>query len=214
MKTSIKILKYGLPVLGIQTLNMLMFPVVKIIMANTLGVVSVGIFELATKVAYSLRTFFEKGLFALMPEFSKLHKLNDRGSSEILLKKVSNFTKKLMYFGVPLFVTLALCSPFLLKLWLNKAYDPEILQGYLLLQPGIIVGLLALPSYYALLATKNQKICFYEAVIRTILTFIIILVLFLALPLNSIVIYTAISLSVVFSNFYLMYSFRKKIKHV
>lgn len=213
-KISIQILKYGLPVLGIQTLNMLMFPVVKIIMANNLGVVSVGVFELATKVAYSIRTFFEKGLFALMPEFSMLHDLNDRGSNEVLQKKVRFFTKKLMYLGVPIFVLAALCSPFVLKLWLNTAYNPEILHGYLLLQPGIIVGLLALPSYYALLATKNQKICFYEAVIRTITTIFIILVMFLFLPLSSVLIYTAITLSVVFSNFYLMYSFRNRMKHV
>ncbi len=212
-KTSTKILKYGLPVLGIQTLNMLMFPVVKIIMANNLGVVSVGVFELASKVAYSLRTFFEKGLFALMPEFANLHKFNDKGSSEILQNKVSFFTKKLMYYGVPLFVLAAICSPFALKLWLNKSYNPEILIGYLLLQPGVIVGLIALPSYYALLATKNQNICFQEAVIRVMLTLFIILILFLLLPLSSILIYTAISLSVIFSNFYLMYSFRTKIKH-
>ena len=211
-KTSNKILKYGFPVLGIQVFNMLMFPLIKIIMANTLGVVHVGFFELATKAAYSLRTFFEKGLFALLPEFSTMYPFEDEGSINKIKLTVKSITKKLFYFGIPAFIIFSIISPFILKLWLGKSYNDEILLGFLLLQPGIIVGLLALPSYYALLAMKKQVICFYEAILRTTLSVIFIFVYMKVLPITPLIIYIFISLSVVISNLYIIFMFRFKTK--
>lgn len=214
LKSSNKILKYGFPVLGIQALNMLMFPVIKVIMANYLGVIHVGFFELASKAAYSLRTFFEKGLFALMPEISRLHQPDDEKSNKKIQSMVNSFTKKLFYFGIPFFIVFSIISPFLLKFWLNESYNSEILKGFLLIQPGIVTGLLALPSYYALLATKNQSICFYEALLRTILSVSFIIIYNTVFPISSLVIYISISLSVIISNLYVIFSFRKRVLYV
>jgi O-antigen/teichoic acid export membrane protein len=213
LQTSNKILKYGFPVLGVQILNMLMFPVIKVIMANYLGVIHVGFFELATKAAYSLRTFFEKGLFALMPEFSKLHITDDKENMNKIRAKVNAITKKLLYFGLPLFILFSALSPILLKFWLNESYNLEILKGFLILQPGIIIGLFALPSYYALLATKNQDKCFYEALIRTILSITLIYLYIHVLTINELVMYVLISISVIISNIYIIFIFRKKTLH-
>lgn len=206
-----EIIKYGLPVFGIQVLNMLMFPIIKIVISKFFGITHVGFFELATKAAYAIRTLFEKGLFALLPEYAKIfYAQNDNSSRSVeLVRKVKSTTFKLLYFGVSVFVLFSIFSPILLKIWLGANYCKEILYGFLLLQPGIITGLLALPSYYALMATNRQYICFNEALIRTILANLFLLLFFLNL--NYLFAFIFVSLSVVLSNAYVIYTFFKRV---
>ena len=211
-KNNIKqLLNFGLSIIGMQVFNMLSFPFIKIVLSNTIGIDAVGIFELATKAGYAVRTLFEKGLFALMPEISYLSKKHNNlnESKAVVYEKVMKFSKYLVYFAVPFFILLSISAPLWLKLWLGINYNKSILMGYLLLQPGIIAGLLALPSFYALMATDNQIKCFIESVIRALIIFALFALFFF----YRISIYEAfifLSISVIISNLYIITTFRMK----
>ncbi len=207
----IRLVKYGLPLLGIQVVNILMFPFIKVIISRVFGVEFVGFFELASKAAYSFRTLFEKGLFALLPEFSKFSEsyFKDIISRQKLRQHVYRMTKSIVLYGIPFILTIALLSKILLKVWLNNSFNEKIYIGFLLLQPGIIVGLLALPSYYALMAIRRQIYCFFESVIRILLAFILFS-LFFKHGVNFVESFLFVSLAVIASNVFVMLSFKYK----
>ena len=56
LRQSKQLLNYGMPILGMQITNMMMFPIIKILISNTLGVIHVSFFELAQRSAYAFRT--------------------------------------------------------------------------------------------------------------------------------------------------------------
>jgi len=213
---SLKIIKqlltFGIPLLGIQTVNVIMFPFIKIVISRFFGIEFVGFFELATKAAYSFRTLFEKGLFALLPEFSKHSEtyFTDNMSREKLREGVLRMTKIVAKFGIPTLVLVSLFSGFLLKLWLNKSFTPSIHTGFLLLQPGIIVGLVSLPAYYALMAMRKQVYCFMESIIRLLITFVMFS-LFFIIKLDFVYVFIFVSTAVVASNVFVLFSFRYKV---
>lgn len=206
-----ELIAYGIPLFGIQVLNILMFPVIKIVISNIFGVSFVGYFELAQKAAYSIRTLFQKGLFALLPEFAQASNFfNDISARNNLKTKVKNITKVLIFYGVPFFLVVALISKYLLIFWLGDEYNEEVLYGYLLFQPGIILGMLALPSYYALMAINKPNICFNEALLRLILVSLLFL-LFLLTDLNFKFVFVFISISLLISNLYVVLFFFKEV---
>jgi len=97
-----------------------------------------------------------------MPDISILSSQDKENANKRVKARVSKIFKALLIFSVPFFLIISALAPFWLKLWLGKSYSLTILYGYWLLQPGIIVGLLILPYYYALLGTYNQRYCLYE----------------------------------------------------
>lgn len=207
-----KLLGFGLPIFGIQIVNIFMFPFIKIIVSHVYGISYVGYFELATKAAYSFRTFFEKGLFALLPEFSKVSVDNykDNTYKQQLRKDVFKISKKLLLYSLPILILITLFSKLLLNFWLKDDYNTYIYYGFLLLQPGIFIGLIALPSYYALIALRKQIICFFESLIRIVLT-ILIYSLFYIYNIEYLYTYLVISITVIISNTFILYSFWKSI---
>ena len=205
-----KLITYGSSIMGMQFFNMLSVPLVKVILANTIGVESVGIFELALRPAYSIRTLFEKGLFAIMPDISILSSREKENANTRVKERVSKITRSLLIFGIPFFLLLSALAPFWLKLWLGASYNVTILYGYWFLQPGIIIGLMILPYYYALLSTHNQRYCLYETILRALIT-ILLCSLFFVFNLNIFYSFIFISISVLISNIFIIYGFRKNI---
>jgi O-antigen/teichoic acid export membrane protein len=208
-----KLINFGSSILGMQIVNMFSLPLIKVILSKSIGVEAVGIFELASKAGYAIRTLFQKGLFAIMPEISYLFNKNEKRelNRKIVYNKVKRLSKALTYLAIPFFVLLSITAPIWLKLWLGDSYDKNILFGYWLLQPGIIIGLLALPSFYALMATKNERNCFYESVLRMVFV-LIFFSIFIILKMGTVYAFLFLSISVVLSNLYILNVFRHKYK--
>lgn len=205
------LLKFGSSVIGIQLLNIFSTPFIKIILARSIGIESVGIFELASKAGYALRTLFEKGLYAIMPEVASIHGLRkSKVAVDVQISaKVRSLTKRLLIYVLPSLLLFIIFAPFWLKIWLNKSYTTTLLYGFWLLQPGILVGLIALPSFYALMGTRNEIYCFVEAVQRTILL-ILFTGVFILFSLEELYLYFLFSLSIVISNLYIIWVFIRK----
>ncbi|MEW5845867.1 MAG: oligosaccharide flippase family protein [Bacteroidota bacterium] len=202
-----KLIKYGLPVFGIQIVNIFMFPFIKIIISKIFGIQYVGYFELSTKSAYSIRTLFEKGLTALLPEYSKFAN-NNKNSIDQLKRLANSFTFKIIIYFLPVFSIIILLSKYFLKTWLQSNYNDNVFWGFLLLQPGIIISLISLPSYYALMGIRKHYHCFIESLIRLALT-IILFYYFKSFIINYNIIFIFISIIVIISNTYVMAIFKR-----
>jgi len=208
-----QLVNFGKSILGMQVINMFSFPFIKIILSKSIGLEAVGIFELASKAGYAIRTLFEKGLFAVMPEISYLFNKHEKKelTRNIIYNKVKRLSKHLIYLAIPFFVLLSITAPIWLKIWLGDNYNKTVLFGYWLLQPGITVGLLALPSFYALMATNNERNCFYESLLRMVFV-LIFFSIFIIYNIGTIYAFLFLSISVVLSNLYILNIFRHKYK--
>jgi O-antigen/teichoic acid export membrane protein len=206
-----QLLNFGFSMIGTQVLNMLCFPLVKIILSNSIGLHAVGIFELTTKVSYALQSLIRRAFYALLPHLSKLTAQLD--NKRLLYEHNIKINKLLFRYCIPIFIVFGLAAPLWLRLWLGVEYRPVILYGYWLLQPGILMGLFATPALYSLMATEDHRYNLYEALIRNPLTLVLFGFFYLKdLPL--IYSFLIITIGVVISNAFLLRAFSKKFKPV
>jgi O-antigen/teichoic acid export membrane protein len=203
------LVKFGASIMGIQVLNMFSVPFIKIILVRTVGVEAVGIFEIASKAGYSIRSLMEKGLFAIMPEIAFISGLKTSTVSfrNTVFQRVKTITYKLILFTLPFMLIFLLMAPLWLSWWLGSNYSKDILFVFWLLQPGIIVSLIALPSFYSLMAIKLERQCLIEALIRTIIL-ILLSGVFLLFNLQFYYLFLFFGTSVAISNAYILLFFR------
>ncbi len=195
-----KVTKYGASLLGTQLLNMGMLPLIKIVLSNTANITSVGYFEIAVKVLYTIRGFFQKGLYALLPKISNLAAGKDSNQIVVLLNK---FNRILLFTSIPILILLAVFSPYWMELWLTDNYNIEIVICYNIIQVGMFSSLIALPSYYTLLGLGNEKSILIEAIIRVLLNLFLVLIILLV-GLSNYYIYISFAASTMVSNLYLI----------
>jgi hypothetical protein len=165
---------------------------------------------LAFKAAYSIRTVLEKGLFAIFPEIASLS-ANGRSSDDLkgtIRSYIKSITNKIIYYVIPGLIILLITAPFWLKLWLGNDYSRNLLYSFWILQPGIIVGMIALPSFYSLMASDNEVYCLLESLIRS---FILLMMtgIFVIFNMHVYYIYLFFTLSIVVSNLYIITKFIK-----
>ncbi len=203
-----KLMSFGSTIISMQIFNMFSIPLVKIFISHRLGIDAVGFFELSSKLVYSIRTVFEKGIFAVMPRIAGKYgalAINKQSQVYLEVKTMSHYLLKL---ALPFFFIIMLVAPYAIPLWLGKDFHLEVLHGFYILIPGVFVGLLALPTYYALMALDQQRHCLYESVIRS-LGIIPLMSLFFLFNLNLNVAFSFFSIIVMISNLYLLIIFRK-----
>lgn len=206
-----KLMSFGSTIISMQIFNMFSIPLVKIFISHKIGIDAVGVFELSSKLVYSIRTVFEKGIFAVMPRIAgKYGALSLKMQSEVY-KEVKTISAQLMKISFPLFFIVMIAVPFGIPLWLGKDYHSDVLFGFYLLIPGVLVGLIALPTYYALMALDQQKHCLVESVIRSV-GILPLMSLFLVFQLNLYYAFSFFSVIVIISNVYLILVFRKLFK--
>ncbi len=208
-----RLLNFGFTMIGMQLFNMLSIPFIKVVLAKSVGVEAVGIFELAQKAGYGIRTVFQKGLFAFLPEIAYVankHRYVENIRTEIY-GRVIKYSMYLLYYAVPFFIVLSLTASIWLNLWLGESYNENVLYGFWLLQPGIIASLLILPSFYSLMATNNQRYCFYESVLRVIIIFLLS-ILYILYDAGIHYAFVIVSISVVTSNLFVFKIFQTKFK--
>ncbi len=203
-----KLFHFGKNLLGSQLLSIIMLPIIKILLAHNSSIASVSYFEIGTKVPYTIRSFFQKGIYALLPKVSDL--ASDPSRRKEIPALIKKTTKLLLSLGVPITLLLGITSPYWMKLWLNESYNTEIAICFNIIQFGMLVSLIALPYYYTLIGIGYVRYTFYEALIRVTINIILIL-LIVALGGNNIYIYISFAISTIISNSFILYHGKKQI---
>jgi O-antigen/teichoic acid export membrane protein len=172
----VNLLKFGGTMTVSRILSMLLEPFIKIVIARYIGLAEVAYFEVANKIVLQIRSLFERGISAIMPEVSRLTAvLNDSGKKIIRVMKNANrinfFISTLVFFSLILF-----CKP-ILELWLGSEYHIAIVSALRIILLGYLVNLFSVPSYYYFMGKGLIGFCFLNHLIQAVLNFVIITLL-------------------------------------
>lgn len=172
----INLFKFGSAMTVSKVISMLLEPFIKIVIARYIGLAEVTYFEIANKIVLQIRSLFERGISAIMPEVSRLAAgMNDAKSKISAVMKKVNRTNFLVGFLVFVLLLIA-CRP-LLKLWLAEEYNVVIVGALRIIILGYFINLLSVPSYYYFMGIGKVKYCFYNHFIQATLNCVLILIL-------------------------------------
>jgi len=171
-----KMLGFGGTMTVASLASIFMIPFNKVIISKYIGFSEVTYFEIATKGAMQLRSIFEVGIRAIMPEISKLSVATE-GAKD----KINNVLKKAMglvsYLGIPVFILFFFLASFLLRLWLSSQYMPEIGNAFRIILIGTVANLLTIPIYYLFMGIGKVSYCCINHLVQSVLNVIIIIIL-------------------------------------
>jgi O-antigen/teichoic acid export membrane protein len=172
-----KILSFGGTIFASQIIALLLTPFNKIIITRYIGLSTVTYYEIALRGAELIRSLFETGLRALMPQASALKKRAvqaARDSVRTIHAKGLNFV---LVLGTPAFFAAFALSPLLLKLWIGNSYHPDISLAFRIFLIAQCVNLMCVPAYYIFMGLGQITICFNNIAIQSIMNVIVLLAL-------------------------------------
>jgi len=161
-----RLLRFGGGVFGCSLINMLFSPFNKLMLSRYAGVAAIPIYEIAFTVSMQVRGLIESGFRPLMPEISRLNGITTQETKNRIIHIYRCAIRLILSAGIPVYSTLALAAPVLLKLWLGaKSTDalPSILRIMLV---GTFLSLLCVPAYYTLMGLGRVHQCFLSQVIQ------------------------------------------------
>lgn len=206
----LNLFRFGGTITVSKILSMLLEPFIKVVIARYVGLAEVTYFEIANKIVYQIRSLFERGISAIMPEVSRL-------SADVVnaKSKIANVMKKIIkmnfLFGTSVFILLfILCEP-LLKLWLSNEYNRTIILAFRIIVLGYTVNLISVPMYYYFMGIGRVKYCFYNHSIQAMLNFILIMAFISANIMNFSLVSIVYSISVATSASILIYLYYRNI---
>lgn len=175
----IKLFKFGGTITVSKMISMLLIPFIKITIARYIGLANVTYFEIANRIVLQIRSLFERGISAIMPEVSRLSVMITDAPTKIseVMKKVN---KANLMFGISTFVLLLIIGEPVLKLWLAEKYYDAIAIAFRIIVAGYLINLLSVPSYYYFMALGKVKYCFINHSVQAVLNCVLILILVFA----------------------------------
>jgi len=207
----IKLFKFGGTITISKIISILLIPFVKIIIARYIGLANVAYFEIANRIVVEIRSLFERGISAIMPEVSRLSAAIS-GARKKISEVMEKINKANLVFGVSTFVLLLIFGEPILKIWLAEKYDVTIVIAFRIIIAGYLINLLAIPYYYYFMAIGKVKYCFINHFIQAALNCLLILIIIFANIVNFPLLITAYSFSIAISAAILVYMYYRKVK--
>ncbi len=157
---------FGGTMTAAQLISIFLTPFNKAVIARYIGLSSVTYFEIASKTIMQLRSVFDMGLKAIMPEVSGQSVCED---AKVRIDRIFGKTMALiLYLGVPIFAISFVFGPILLQLWLTDRYTPIIGSVFRIILLGYVVNLLVIPAYYLLMGMGKASYCFVNHLVQAI----------------------------------------------
>jgi O-antigen/teichoic acid export membrane protein len=188
-----QMLRFGGWVFGASLMNMALSPVIRVVLARSVGVASLPVFEIAFNTAMRVRGLLESGLRALMPEISRLSR---PATQETLLRAGAlsrTGTRLICRLGIPLYLVIGVFATPLLRMWLRSQFQPEVPASLRIMLIGSFLSLLCVPGYYILLGLGEAGTCFNSALLQAGATLAFIAIVFRATGVVSV---TGVSVAV------------------
>ncbi len=142
-----KLLSLGGTLLVGTLAHMFILPFNKLIISKYVGLSEVTYYQIANNVVSSVRNLFAKGLQALLPEISNIHgKAN--GLKTLIISTHTKGLKFVLLCAFPIFLLIFIFADQLLKGWLARNFDIQILFSLRILLVGWYINLLSVPDYF------------------------------------------------------------------
>lgn len=186
----VNLLKFGGTMTLSKVLIMLLEPFIKVIIARYIGLAEVAYFEIANRIVVQIRSLFERGISAIMPEVSRLSAAAGEAKQQVfaVMKKLNRVNASV---GGLLFLVLFLVAGPVLRLWLANQYHPAIIIAFRISIVGYLINLLSVPSYYFFMGVGRVKYCFYNHFIQAVVNCALIIVLII---LDSVTFYRVVTI--------------------
>ena len=129
-------------------------PVVRYVVAISLGLSATGVFDIAMRVTTTLREIAANGFSTLFPFFSYFYRRNDK-------RKIINVIRTSLIILIPVgFISTIIFifySEFIYSIWL-KEIPPGAVLATIVLAIWQLITLINVPFWHLLLASHNEKI--------------------------------------------------------
>jgi O-antigen/teichoic acid export membrane protein len=158
-----------------SSLNMLVAPITRLIIARCLGLTAVPIFDFAYTSSLRLRGILESGQRSLMAEAASAQ--NDPSA------RIRTLVPSAIRFLAPsgaVFLAIGVSAPFLLRTWLGSAFDVSMVPSLRIMLAGAFAGLLSSSSYYVLIGIGCAQAIFAAHALQSIVNALAIAVVLLA----------------------------------
>lgn len=195
-------------ILGGTILTVFLGPMNKWIIAATLGVSQVPIYEIAFGASMQIRNVFEFGLRSLVPEISRVNAI---GSVQARERIRSVFHKCLLFsilVGLPVYLAVGVFAHPIFELWLHRMLRPQQVGAFRILLLGSFINMLGTSAYYCLIGLQAVRCVLQGYVIQVALNVIILasaLVFLHHLSITLVCLATAASIGI--GSFYLTSAF-------
>lgn len=208
----VKLLKFGGTMTVSKILSIMLEPFIKVVIARYIGLAEVAYFEVANKIVLQIRSLFERGISALMPEVSRLAVVVNETKANItrIMKKINTMNSLV---STLVFLFLIVFGEPLLKLWLADEFNTVIVFALRIILLGYLVNLFSVPSYYYFMGKGKVKFCFLNHFIQAGLNLIIVTLLIMFNHISFRFVITSYAFALAFSAFILILFYYHESKH-
>lgn len=119
-------------------------PIFKAILANNVNLESVGLFEIANKIATYARTIYNVALYNIIPYITEYDTNNDIYKKALAFSKISTITN----FCMLSILTLLLSSSFIIKIYFHIENEDTFIFYMLIISIGTIINGYSVAPYY------------------------------------------------------------------
>jgi O-antigen/teichoic acid export membrane protein len=159
------LISYGGAVFGCSLISMLFSPFNKLLLSRYAGVAVVPVYEIAFNASMQVRNLMETAFRAIIPEVSRISNEITAEAKERILR-IYRHAMRLVYLGgAPIYLTIAILSPFLFKAWLRGSFTESLPRAFCIMLIGTFLSLKCVPAYYTLMGLGRMKHCLISQVI-------------------------------------------------
>lgn len=154
-----RLFRFGGATFSSSLINMFIVPVQKLLVSRYAGVASVPVYEMAYTGSMALRSIFEAGLRALLPEFSRWSAVGTDAARGKVSSIYAAMMRLLAFVAIPVFAGFLFADNWLLRLWLRSRFTPQLVPCFNIMLLAALVNLVAVPSYYLLFGIGRVRQC-------------------------------------------------------
>jgi O-antigen/teichoic acid export membrane protein len=209
-----KLLHFGGVVFSGTLISILMDPFNKLMLSRYAGVATVPVYDIAYKGSMQVRGLMEVGIRAIMPEISRIGANMTSQAHERITAINRRAMKYIIIYGIPIFVTLFILAPVLLKVWLQNSFIDMLPLAFRIMLIASFVSLLGVPAFYTHMGQGRVRYCFISYCIQSLINASIALACSIFVPnmLASCIFY-AVALGVCGSTAYLIWQLHRSNKN-
>jgi O-antigen/teichoic acid export membrane protein len=153
-RRSMLLMKEGWHFYSISVGFILREPLFRLVITLTLGLATTGVYDMAMKIPFVLRSIITSGTKAFFPSFTSLYTELEKDHIKLILQKIVGI---LVVFGVVVFGCYFLLVDIILRIWLGEV--PEgLIDATRMFTIWSSITLLNVPYWFLLQASGNERI--------------------------------------------------------
>ncbi len=202
-------------IFGGTILTVFLGPFNKWMIAASLGVSQVPIYEIAFGASMQLRNVFEFGLRSLVPEISRVNAIGSVDARSRIRSVFNNCLLFSILIGLPLYSTVGIFAHQIFGVWLHGMLLPQQVGAFRIMLLGSFINMLGTSAYYCLIGLQAVRSVFQSYVIQVGLNVILMMIaLFVLHELSIFLVCAVAAASIATGSVYLIVVFLGRMKTV